>query len=402
MPVTATRRLLASALAGLGVGLASFFAASFALFITLQEAPTNIGPITHYFAWPAIVLFVLVTLVGILDGLATTARRVVFSFVAAILAAYIGAVIYFTSAGDPFSQALHDGQTSLVNNNLVFAVFALIAGLTVGAPIYNRVLSVTGKKIEEVHRVALVRPPVANLSEGEVTHVKRTPVNFERAEKQWDAYVGVLEAEGFEIVEIAASEEHPDSAFIEDTVVILGQTAVITSPGAESRRGEQDAVAAAATELGLAVQHIRLPGTLEGGDVLKVGTTVYVGRGGRTNAEGIRQFRAIAGPLGYTVVAVPVTKALHLKSTVTALPDGTIIGHPDLVDHPELFDRYLEVPEPQGIAVVVLSPSAVLLAGSAPKTANLIEDLGYRVITANISEFERLEGCVTCLSVRIR
>jgi dimethylargininase len=129
---------------------------------------------------------------------------------------------------------------------------------------------------------------------------------------------------------------------------------------------------------------------------------VYVGRGGRTNAEGIRQLRAIAGELGYTVVAVPVTKALHLKSSVTALPDGTIIGHPDLVDHPEIFPQYLEVPEVEGVAVVVLSASAVLMSSSAPKTSKLIEDLGYRVVTVPIGEFEKLEGCVTCLSVRIR
>jgi dimethylargininase len=99
---------------------------------------------------------------------------------------------------------------------------------------------------------------------------------------------------------------------------------------------------------------------------------------------------------------VPVTKALHLKSSVTALPDGTIIGHPTLVDHPELFDRYLEVPEASGVAVVALSQSSVMIAASAPKTAALITDLGYRVVTVDISEFEKLEGSVTCLSVRIR
>ncbi len=253
-----------------------------------------------------------------------------------------------------------------------------------------------------MHRLAIVRAPATTLAKGQVTHVKRRVVKLDKAEQQWEAYVAALEAEGFRTLQIDADDEHPDCVFVEDTVVMLGQVAVITSPGAESRKGEQDAVEEAVTDLGLETRHIRQPGTLDGGDVLKIGDTIYVGRGGRTNAEGIRQFRAIAIELGYTVIAVPVTKALHLKSAVTALPDGTVLGHPTLVDNPSIFDRYLEVPEVAGVAVVVLTNNSVLMSASAPKTAALIEDLGYRVTTVDISEFEKLEGCVTCLSVRIR
>ena len=142
----------------------------------------------------------------------------------------------------------------------------------------------------------------------------------------------------------------PDSVFIEDAVVMFDDTAVITSPGAESRRGETAAVEDTVRDLGLTIRRIELPGTLDGGDVLKVGRTVYVGRGGRTNAEGIRQLRTIVTPLGFTVVAVPTTKVLHLKSAVTALPDGTVIGYPPLVDDPAIFDRFLAVPEEAGAA----------------------------------------------------
>jgi dimethylargininase len=227
-------------------------------------------------------------------------------------------------------------------------------------------------------------------------------VKVDRASEQWELYVAALEDEGFTIIEVEQNDEFPDSVFIEDTLVMLGQVAVVTSPGAESRRGEQDAVAETATDLGLETRRIRLPGTLDGGDVLKVGKTIYIGRSGRTNAEGIRQFRQIAGELGYTVVAVPVSKALHLKSSVSALPDGTVLGHSSLVDNSSIFDRYLEVPEAAGVAVVILSNSTVLVASSAPKTAALIADLGYRVVSVDIAEFEKLEGCVTCLSVRVR
>jgi dimethylargininase len=235
-----------------------------------------------------------------------------------------------------------------------------------------------------------------------VTHIKRKKVDLELADKQWDGYVAALNAAGWMTVEVEPRDDLADSVFIEDTVVMLGKLAVITYPGADSRKPEIEATEATLRELGLAIDHIVSPGALDGGDVLKVGKTVYVGRGGRTNGEGIRQLRAIAAKQGYTVVAVPVTKALHLKTAVTALPDGTVIGYPPLVDDQGIFDRFLPVPEAHGTAVVVLSPDTVLMSASAPKSAELFRELGYRVITVDISEFEKLEGCVTCLSVRLR
>ncbi|MET9871644.1 arginine deiminase family protein, partial [Streptomyces sp. NPDC006386] len=144
------------------------------------------------------------------------------------------------------------------------------------------------------------------------------------------------------------------------------------------------------------------PGTLDGGDVLKVGDTVYVGRGGRTNAAGVQQLRAAFEPLGARVVAVPVSKVLHLKTAVTALPDGTVIGHIPKMDAPSLFARFLPVPEESGAHVVLLGGDKLLMAASAPKTAELFSDLGYEPVVVDISEFEKLEGCVTCLSVRLR
>ena len=142
------------------------------------------------------------------------------------------------------------------------------------------------------------------------------------------------------------------------------------------------------------------PGTLDGGDVLKIGSTVYVGEGGRTNAEGIRQLQP-ALPAA-DVRAVPVRKVLHLKSAVTALPDGTVIGYEPLVDDPAAFDRFRPVPEEAGSHVVLLGEDRLLMAASEPKSAELFEQLGYTPVVVDISEFEKLEGCVTCLSVRLR
>jgi dimethylargininase len=198
------------------------------------------------------------------------------------------------------------------------------------------------------------------------------------------------------------ADECPDAVFIEDAVVMFRGLAVLTRPGAESRRGEVAGAAKVVESLGCPVATIEAPGTLDGGDVLKVGDTVYVGRGGRTNGDGLRQLRRLLEPLGATVVAVPITKVLHLKSAVTALPDGTVIGYRPLVDDPAVFDRFLAVPEESGAHVVLLGGDRLLMAADAPRSAALFADLGYEPVTVDIGEFEKLEGCVTCLSVRIR
>ena len=144
------------------------------------------------------------------------------------------------------------------------------------------------------------------------------------------------------------------------------------------------------------------PGTLDGGDVLKVGRTVYVGASSRTNAGGIGQLRHLLEPRSWTVVEIPVTKVLHLKSAVTALPDGTIVGYEPLVDDTSLFPSVLSVPEATGCAVVVLDPTTVVMSADAPRTSLLLQERGLTVVTTPVTEFEKLEGCVTCLSVRLR
>ncbi len=400
-----SRRLLAAAVAALGSAVVTFAVTVLAFYVALQGQWATAGAILGLFVGPAIVLLVLLFVAGAIEAFTTRARVIVFSIIAGVFSVYLGILVRDSIiGGGTFSQISSDAQAAIYSTGLAFIVAAVVVSYTVGRRLYSWFAAAEDAAAagSGITRVALVRPPAITLSKGQVTHISRKTVRLPKAQEQWAAYVEALRGEGFGIVEIEKSDTHPDSVFIEDAVVMLGQVAVVASPGAETRRGEPDAVAAKLKELGLETRHIRLPGTLDGGDVLKIDDTVYVGRGGRTNAEGIRQFRAIAGELGHTVVAVPVTKALHLKSSVTALPDGTVIGHPDLVDHPAIFPSYLEVPEVEGVAVVVLSQSAVLMSSSAPKTVALIEDLGYRVVTVEIGEFEKLEGCVTCLSVRIR
>nr|MDJ0792417.1 dimethylarginine dimethylaminohydrolase [Acidimicrobiia bacterium] len=138
------------------------------------------------------------------------------------------------------------------------------------------------------------------------------------------------------------------------------------------------------------------------GDVLKVGRTVYVGIGERTTASAVAQLETLLSSRGWLVRPVPVRQVLHLKSAVTALPDGTIIGYPDLVDEVATYEKFMAMPEPEGGHVVLLGDDQVLMSSSAPKSAARLSALGYRPVQVDISEFEKLEGCVTCLSVRIR
>ena len=251
-------------------------------------------------------------------------------------------------------------------------------------------------------KIALVRQPSSLLDDGIVDHIEKVAVDLDAAREQWRGYVAALQSHGWETIEVDPADDCPDSVFIEDTVVMFRNVAVISRPGADSRKPETAGTRRALEALGCPVVEIQAPGTLDGGDVLKIGDTVYVGRGGRTNAEGIAQLRRILAPLGGSVVAVPVTKVLHLKTAVTALPDGTVIGYPDFVDNPGIFPAFLPVPEPHGTAVVCLSDSELLISASAPKTAEMLRDLGYDVTEVAISEYEKLEGCPTCLSVRVR
>lgn len=249
---------------------------------------------------------------------------------------------------------------------------------------------------------ALVRRPSPRLAEGIVTHIERAAVDVGLAVRQWADYVDTLQRHGWETVEVAPADDCPDAAFVEDTMVVFRNVAVIASPGAAARRGETAAAETAVAELGYSINRIRPPGTLDGGDILKIGDTVYVGRGGRTNAAGIRQLRAILEPIGAHVVAVPLTKALHLKSAVTALPDGTVIGWAPVVDQPSLFPSFLPTPEESGAHVVHLGGRRLLMSASCPASADLYRELGYEPVIVDISEYEKLEGCVTCLSVRLR
>ncbi|WP_040159304.1 dimethylargininase [Mobilicoccus massiliensis] len=252
-------------------------------------------------------------------------------------------------------------------------------------------------------RHALVRRPSTRLAEGLVTHIDRSPVDPDLAQRQWEAYVAALQNAGWETIEVPPAEDHPDSVFIEDPVFVYGDLAVLTRSGAPERRGETDGLREVLERHGYRVEEMTEPATLDGGDILKFDGTVWVGQGGRTNEEGLAQLTRLLEPFDVEVVGVPLESVLHLKTAVTALPDGTVIGYPPLVDAPLTWgDDFMAVPEEAGAHVVLLGDDTVLMSTSAPETAELLRERGLEVVTVDISEFEKLEGCVTCLSVRLR
>ena len=392
------RRFTGAVVSALSVSLIALAAVSLLFF---GGNPATLGQLFDFFVGSTLVVFALLAVFAIVGLYRRWYLRLIGGVIAGVAGALIGSAVTVVSGGSTLGgDNVVQLFSTLGGPNLPFVLATIIGTVTAGNAVWRRLVG--SEADASTRRIAIVRAPADTLADGELTHLERVPVDLELANAQWDEYVALLSNAGWDIVEVPVATGQPDSVFVEDTMVVFGDTAVIGSPGADSRAGEIAEAERIVTELGLTIRRIEMPGTLDGGDVLKVGRTVYVGRGGRTNAEGIRQLRALVTPLGYTVVAVPVTKALHLKSAVTALPDGTVIGYAPLVDDPSVFGRYLAVPEAEGVAVVVLADDTVLMSSAAPKSAALIADLGYRVLTADISEFEKLEGCVTCLSVRVR
>jgi dimethylargininase len=249
-------------------------------------------------------------------------------------------------------------------------------------------------------RLALTRAISPRLADCELTHLDRTPIDAERAEEQHRAYEMALRALGCVVRRVDPAPAQADSVFIEDTAVVFPELAVITRPGAKSRRGETEAVERALKPL-RTIARIDAPGTLDGGDVLVVGKRVFVGRTSRTNDAGIAQLRALVAPHGYTVVPVEVTGCLHLKTAVTAIDETTVLLNPAWVD-PKAFAPasvvQVDPAEPMGANVLRVG-EALLYSDAYPKTLSRIKGRGHAVRTVDASELAKAEGAVTCCSL---
>lgn len=246
---------------------------------------------------------------------------------------------------------------------------------------------------------ALVRAISPHLAQGELTFRDREPVDVTLAQAQHAAYCDVLRELGRRVVALPPADDLPDGVFVEDTMVVASDLAVLTRPGAASRRPEVDTVAPVLQDLGMRMARISAPATLDGGDVLQIGDLAFVGVGRRTNTEGAAQLGDLLRPLGSTVIPVAVTGCLHLKSGVTALPDGSVIAVPEWLDTSAFAGReVIPAPEHAGADVLLLDDTVVLSA-AAPRTAELMRGRGHPIRPVDLSELEKLESGPTCPSV---
>ena len=250
--------------------------------------------------------------------------------------------------------------------------------------------------------VALTRAVSPAITRCELTHLERTPIDVGIARVQHEAYERCLEAAGCVVHRLDAGADMPDSVFIEDLAVVFDEIGVITRPGAESRRIETPAVADAVARY-RPVRRIEPPATLDGGDVLRVGRTIFVGISNRTNAAGITQLRCSLRPLGYEVREVEVHGCLHLKSAMTTLSDDLLLVNRAWISTAALggFDTVDVHPdEPDGANAVRLG-DRVIHATAFPRTRERIERRGIRVDSVDLSELAKAEGAVTCCSILI-
>lgn len=319
-----------------------------------------------------------------------------------LLATLLNSLLVVSTAGG--GASVGDITQYLLNSiaglNMFFIALLIVLSPTFGRYLY-RVFAEYDRTGGTGRRIALVRIPSVNLAGAQPESGQGDQIDSAKVDEQWDAYVSALTDAGWNAFEVASNDDLADSVFVEDAAVSIGRTAIMTNPGALSRRAEIADAELAMRENGQHIEHIVEPGTLDGGDVLRIGMTLFVGRSEHTNADGIRQLRGIANKHGYTVVTIPKVRTLNLKHAVTALPDGTVIGNPDAADIASVFPHFITVPEPNGAQVVVIDHETVLMSSAAPKSAELIADLGYRVIVVDISEFEKLGGSVTRLSALI-
>jgi dimethylargininase len=242
-----------------------------------------------------------------------------------------------------------------------------------------------------------VSPAIVNC---ELSFIPRQPINLEIARAQHLAYEQLLEKLGARVVSLPAEPDLPDSMFVEDPAIVLDELALIFPLGTESRRPEAVSLAQAVSKF-RRLEHVTLPGTLEGGDVLRIGRKLFVGLSKRSNAAGIRQLAAILVPYRYEVIAVPVTGCLHLKSAVTCLGRDTLLANRAWFD-PAPFSGYhwidVDPLEPHAANALALV-NTIIFPASFPRTRARIEAAGFHVTPLDISELQKAESGLTCSSL---
>jgi len=248
---------------------------------------------------------------------------------------------------------------------------------------------------------AIVRRPGKSMIHGIGPEHLGKP-DYEKALKQHDAYIEALKKTGVEVTILEALEEFPDSCFVEDTAVLTKKVAIICNPGAESRNGEKIPMKETLKDFYENIEEVKEPGTIDGGDVMMVGDFFYVGLSARTNEEGARQFIEILRKYGYDGTVVPLKEMLHLKTGLAYLENNNLLISGEFIENPLFKDfNKIIIPEDESYAAnCIWMNGYVLVPAGYPKTKKAIEDLGYETIEVDTSEFRKLDGGLSCLSLR--
>jgi dimethylargininase len=251
--------------------------------------------------------------------------------------------------------------------------------------------------------IVITREISPRFDECEITHIERTPIDLDLARRQHRAYVDALKQLGCRVIELPAEANLPDSVFVEDTAFILPEVAVITRPGADSRKPETESIIKALSPH-IDLVHVGAPATVDGGDVLVLGKNIYVGLSTRSNQQAIDQLSGLLQGYGYTVTGVETHGCLHLKSAATRADDQTLLINKSWVDksHFANFDLIEIDPDEPSAANCLPIGCSILFPTAFPKTCARLEERGHKVLTVDVSELAKAEGAVTCCSLIIQ
>lgn len=248
--------------------------------------------------------------------------------------------------------------------------------------------------------LAITRDVSPRFNECEITHIERSPIDIKIAQAQHHEYVQALKELGCAVLELPAEADLPDSVFVEDTAVILPEVALLTRPGADSRRPETESIARALAPY-REIVHVESPATVDGGDVLVVGKKIFVGMSTRSNPESVKQMNQLLGRFGYEIQGVEVHDVLHLKSAITRVDDETLLINRNWMDV-ENFEGYrlIDIDPSEAFAANCLPVNGAIIYPTAfPNTAAKLESHGYRIKPVVLDELAKAEGAVTCCSL---
>lgn len=250
----------------------------------------------------------------------------------------------------------------------------------------------------------IVRRPGKSLIGGITSAPELGKPDFELALKQHDSYIKALEACGVKVTVLDALEEYPDSCFVEDTAVLTSRCAIISNPGADTRRGESALMVDTIKKFYSddQIEYITSPGTMEGGDVMMVGDHFYIGLSARTNEEGCRQFKEALAKHGHTCSVVPLEKVLHLKTGVNYIENNNMLVSGEFIEKEDFksFNKII-VPENEAYgANCIWVNDTVIVADGYPTVEAKVREAGYKVIITDTSEYRKLDGGLSCLSLR--